>query len=59
MFINAAPGVPVAASRAAVDTATASDPLLNVATLADYKASLAGRVNQILTLFGALLGLRC
>jgi putative ABC transport system permease protein len=57
VFINAAPGVPVAASRAAVDTATASDPLLNVATLADYKASLAGRVNQILTLFGVLLGL--
>ena len=28
-----------------------------MATLADYKASLAGRVNQILTLFSVLLGL--
>jgi putative ABC transport system permease protein len=57
VFVNTAPGVPVATSRAAVDAATASDPLLNVATLADYKASLAGRVDQILTLFGVLLGL--
>jgi putative ABC transport system permease protein len=57
VFINAAPGVSVAASRAAVDTATASDPLLVVSTVADYKANLASRVNQILTLFGALLGL--
>ena len=57
MFINGAPGVSVAASRAAVDTATASDPLLVVNTQADYKSSLANRVNQILALFGALLGL--
>jgi putative ABC transport system permease protein len=57
VFVNAAPGVPVATSRAAVDTATASDPLLVVATVADYKANLAGRVDQILTLFGVLLGL--
>jgi putative ABC transport system permease protein len=57
VFINGAPGVSVAASRAAVDTATASDPLLVVNTEADYKASLANRVNQILALFGALLGL--
>jgi putative ABC transport system permease protein len=57
VFINAAPGTAVAASRAAVDTATASDPLLTVATLADYKASLSGRVDEILTLFGVLLGL--
>ena len=57
VFINAAPGVSAATSRAAVDTAASSDPLLVVATLADYKASLAGRVDQILTLFGVLLGL--
>ena len=37
--------------------ATASDPLLAVNTIAAYKATLASRVNQILTLFGALLGL--
>jgi putative ABC transport system permease protein len=57
VFINAAPGVAVATSRGAVDAAAASDPLLTVATIADYKASLASRVDQILTLFGVLLGL--
>ena len=46
-----------AARRAAVDAATASDPLLVVNTIAAYKATLASRVNQILTLFVALLGL--
>jgi putative ABC transport system permease protein len=50
-------GASVAASHAAVEGATASDPLLVVNTVADYKASLAGQVNEILTLFGALLGL--
>ena len=57
VFVNRAPGASVAASRAAVDAATASDPLLVVNTIAAYKATLASRVNQILTLFGALLGL--
>ncbi|HEU5390707.1 MAG TPA: FtsX-like permease family protein [Streptosporangiaceae bacterium] len=57
VFVNARPGVPVATSRAAVDTAAARDPLLVVDTLADYKATLAGRVDQILALFGVLLGL--
>jgi putative ABC transport system permease protein len=57
VFVNRAPGASVAASRAAVDAATAGDPLLVVNTIAAYKATLAGRVNQILTLFGALLGL--
>jgi len=57
VFVNRAPGASVADSRAAVDAATASDPLLVVNTIAAYKATLASRVNQILTLFGALLGL--
>ncbi len=57
VLINRAPGASVAASRAAVDAATASDPLLVVNTIAAYKATLASRVNQILALFGALLGL--
>jgi putative ABC transport system permease protein len=57
VFVNRAPGVSVADSRAAVDAATARDPLLVVNTVAAYKASLASRVNQILALFGALLGL--
>jgi putative ABC transport system permease protein len=57
VFINGAPGASAAASRAAVSAATASDPLLVVNTVADYKANLASRVNQILALFGVLLGL--
>ncbi len=57
VFINAAHGVPTETARAAVDAATASDPLLQVLTVADYKANLAGQVSQILALFGVLLGL--
>jgi putative ABC transport system permease protein len=57
VYINGAPGAPAAASRAAVSAATASDPLLVVSTTADYKSSLASRVNQILALFGTMLGL--
>jgi putative ABC transport system permease protein len=57
VFINRGAGVPVGAARTAIDAATASDPLLVVSTVADYKASLSGRVNQVLALFGALLGL--
>jgi putative ABC transport system permease protein len=57
VFINAAPTVSVAASRAAVNQATASDPLIQVNTVADYKSNLASRVNQVLALFGTLLGL--
>jgi putative ABC transport system permease protein len=56
VFINRAPGVSTAASRAAVNAAAASDPLLTVSTDADYRAALASSVNQILALFGALLG---
>ena len=56
-YINGAPGVTTAASRAAVSAATASDPLLAVSTTADYKSSLASRVNQMLALFGTMLGL--
>jgi putative ABC transport system permease protein len=57
VFVNRSPGASVAASRAAVEAAAASDPLLVVNTVAGYKASLAGRVNEILALFGTLLGL--
>jgi putative ABC transport system permease protein len=57
VFVNGASGVSTAASRAAVDAAVASDPLLAVSTDADYKAALSGAVNQILALFGTLLGL--
>jgi putative ABC transport system permease protein len=57
VFINRASGVSTAASRAAVDAAVASDPLLVVSTDADYKAALSRTVNQVLALFGTLLGL--
>jgi hypothetical protein len=45
------------ASRAAVSSLTASDPLLTVETQADYKASLNRSVDHVLELVGALLGL--
>jgi len=57
VVIDAARGVPAAASRAAVDAAIASDPALVADTLADYKASLNHNVNQILEMLAALLGL--
>jgi putative ABC transport system permease protein len=57
VLINGASAVSTAASRTAVDTAIASDPLLTVTTLADYRASLSSAINQIIALFGILLGL--
>ena len=57
VYINGAPGVTTAASRAAVNAATATDPMLVVSTTANYKSSLASRVNQILALFGTMLAL--
>ncbi|HZR51566.1 MAG TPA: FtsX-like permease family protein [Streptosporangiaceae bacterium] len=57
VLINAASGVSTATSRAAVDTAVATDPLLTVSTLADYRAALSSAVNQLIALFGILLGL--
>jgi putative ABC transport system permease protein len=57
VFINGASGVSTAASRAAVNAAVASDPLLTVSTDADYRAALSASVNRVLALFGALLGL--
>jgi putative ABC transport system permease protein len=55
--IDAAPGVLPGRSRAAVAAAVASDPLLVTNTVADYKASLNSKVNQVLEMVGALLGL--
>jgi putative ABC transport system permease protein len=57
VVIDAARGVPPAVSRAAVQSLTASDPLLAVQTQADYKASLNSGIDHILELVGALLGL--
>jgi putative ABC transport system permease protein len=57
VIIDAAPGVPPAASRAAVDAATAADPLLTVQSFADYKAGLNAGISQVLDIVAALLGL--
>jgi putative ABC transport system permease protein len=57
VVIDAAPGVSPASSRAAVNSAIASDPLLAARTIADYKASLNRQVNSILEMVGALLAL--
>jgi putative ABC transport system permease protein len=57
VYANAAPGAGTPAARAAVTRAAGSDPLLSVSTIADYTSALTARVNQVLTLFGALLGL--
>jgi putative ABC transport system permease protein len=57
VLINGASGVSAAASRAAVDTAVASDPLVTVHTLADFRAELATAVNGIIALFSILMGL--
>lgn len=57
VYVNPARGVRTAVSRAAVNRITAADPILNVTTLADYKSALSSRVDQVLTLFSALLGL--
>jgi putative ABC transport system permease protein len=57
VLINGASGVSTAASRTAVEAAIASDPLLTVNTLADYRAALSNAVNQVLALVDILLGL--
>jgi putative ABC transport system permease protein len=57
VLINGASGVSAAAARTAVDTAVASDPLVTVHTLADYRAELATAVNGLIALFSVLMGL--
>jgi len=57
VFINGRSGVSDAAARAAVTSAAAADPLLQITTVANYRSQLASRVNQILALFSMLLGL--
>jgi putative ABC transport system permease protein len=57
VLVNGASGASTAASRAAVDAAVASDPLLTVSTVADYRAALSTAVNELIALFGTLLGL--
>lgn len=58
VFVNRAPGSSAAAARAAVNRATASDPVLEVLTVADYKSALSARVNKLLALFACCWGWR-
>jgi len=57
VFVNGAAGASNASARTAVDTATAADPLLSVATVADYRSQLSSQVNKLIGLVVALLGL--
>src|ERR1700677_1854875 len=57
VVVDAASGVSTAESRSVVTSAVASDPLLEVDTVADYKAQLDHSVDTILEMFAALLGL--
>jgi putative ABC transport system permease protein len=57
VLINSASGVSTTASRTVVDAAVASDPVLTVHTLADFRAELASQINGIIALFSILMGL--
>jgi len=57
VVIDAAPGVSPGASRTAVANAIAADPLLQLTTFADYKGSLDGQVDTVLTAIEGLLAL--
>ncbi|WP_194915624.1 ABC transporter permease [Catenulispora rubra] len=55
--ILAAPGVPTADSRAAVDSVVSQYPFLHTGSLAEKKNSLTGSADATLQLFTAMLGL--
>ena len=55
VLVKAAPGVPPAASRAAVEAVTSGYPLVSVASVADWRAELTSEVNQIILVVAALL----
>jgi putative ABC transport system permease protein len=55
--VLAAPGVPTAASRAAVDSVVSQYPFLHTGSLAEKKNSLTGSADTTLQLFRAMLGL--
>ena len=57
VVIDAKPGVSTATSRATVDAAISTDPLLKAESLADYKANLDSGVDSILDLITALVAL--
>lgn len=52
-----ASGVSASDAQAAIDQATASDPLLQVQSATEYKSSLTSGINGIMTFFSALVGL--
>ncbi|MFL6074527.1 MAG: ABC transporter permease [Mycobacteriales bacterium] len=57
VYVTLAKGVPTGRGRAAVDRIAATDPLIQVGTVAEYKRQLTGAVDSVLGVFAALLGL--
>ncbi len=57
IFVKAAPGVSKSEARAIVESESQGYALAKVQTFAEFKASMAAQINQILTLVYALLGL--
>jgi putative ABC transport system permease protein len=57
VYVTLAKGVPAARGRTAVERIAATDPLIQVGTVAEYKRQLAGAVDSVLGVFAALLGL--
>ena len=57
IFVKAAPGVSKSEAHAIVESESQGYALAKVQTFAEFKASMAAQINQILTLVYALLGL--
>jgi putative ABC transport system permease protein len=57
LMVKAAPGVPVADARRAVDDVVADFPNVTARDQAEYKEQLAGQIDQLLGLVFVLLGL--
>ena len=57
IFVKAAPGVSKSEARTIVESESQGYALAKVQTFAEFKASMAQQINQILTLVYALLGL--
>jgi putative ABC transport system permease protein len=56
VLIKAAPGISAPASRAAVDRAARTYPLVSISSLADYSSGLESTVSTLTAIFGGLIG---
>jgi putative ABC transport system permease protein len=57
VLVKAAPGVPPAASRTAVEAVTGDYPLVSVGSLASWRSDVTSAVDQIIAVIAALLGI--